>query len=214
MSEEQIKAILFDMDGILVDSEPRHFEAHRRALEKFGIEITRDDYIQNGVSGGKRSFYEVMQMKYHKQIDIDEVKKIKKEIYGELIDEIVIFDGVKDVLEECRGKFRMAVVSNTHLAYIHKTLVHVGIEKYFEVFSSAKDLERGKPFPDVYFDAMKKLGLNASECIAVEDSRSGVEAAKSAGVFCIAIPNEFTKHQDLSNADVIIESIADLIEYI
>lgn len=210
MNIEKIKAILFDMDGVLVDSEPLHFEAHRRALEKHGINITEEDYIQNGVSGGQRSFYEVMQIKYHKTVDVGEIKKEKKEIYGNLIGEIELFDGVKEILEDLSGKYRMAIVSTTHLEYIYKTLEHVGIRNYFETFSSAKELERGKPFPDVYLDALKKLNLNADECIAIEDSKNGVEAAKNAGIKCIAIPNKFTEKQDLSRADVKISEVIEL----
>ncbi|EKE19199.1 MAG: HAD family hydrolase [uncultured bacterium] len=210
MNKNNIKAILFDMDGLLVDSEPLHFEAHRRALEKFGIQITKEDYIQNGVSGGRRSFYEVMQIKYHKPLDINAVRKLKKEIYGELIKQIEVFDGTKRIVEILHRKYRIAVVSNTHPEYIQKTLAHVGMVEYFETISSAKELERGKPFPDVYFNAMKKLGMEASECVAVEDSCSGIEAAKNAGIRCIAIPNEFTSQQDLSRADVVIGSIKEM----
>lgn len=206
----QLKAILFDLDGVLVDSEPLHFEAHRCALEAQGIKITKEDYIQNGVSGGQRSFYEVMQIKYHAKVDIDEVKKLKKEIYGKLIEEVSLFDGVKEVLTELSGKYRLAIVSTTHLDYIYKTLEKVGILNFFETFSSAKELERGKPFPDVYLDALKKLGLNANECTAVEDSHNGVEAAKAAGIRCIAIPNDFTFKQDLSQADVVVSGIKEL----
>lgn len=208
--KKEIKAILFDMDGLLVDSEPLHFSAHKQALAEQDIQITKEDYIQNGVSGGRRSFYEVMQIKYHKKIDIALVKKRKKELYGELIKQIQVFEGVKRIVEMLHPHYRMAVVSNTHLEYIQKTLSHVAMEEYFEVISSAKELEHPKPFPDVYFSAIKKLKLDASECIALEDSRNGIEAAKNAGIKCIAIPNEFTRQQDLSRADVIIESIKKL----
>lgn len=214
MEKDNIKAILFDLDGTLVDSEPLHFEAHRRALAQHGIKITKEDYIQNGVSGGQRSFYEMMQIIYATPIDIDAVRKLKKEIYGDLIGEIKLFEGVKEVLENLKEKYRLAIVSTTHMDYIRRTLKQVGIEEYFETFSSAKELERGKPFPDVYFDSLKKLGLAPCECIAVEDSRNGVEAAKNAGIRCIAIPNEFTRQQDFSKADVVVSNIKELSENI
>jgi HAD superfamily hydrolase (TIGR01509 family) len=208
--KKKIKAILFDMDGLLVDSEPLHFSAHKQALSDHGIKITKEDYIQNGVSGGRRSFYEVMQIKYRKKIDINSVRKRKKEIYGELIKQIQVFEGVKRIVELLHRDFRLAVVSNTHPEYIQKTLSHVGMEEYFETFSSAKELDHPKPFPDVYFAAMKKMQLTAAQCVALEDSSNGIEAAKSAGIKCIAIPNEFTKAQNLSNADIILNNIKEV----
>lgn len=210
MDENKIKAIIFDLDGTLVDSEGLHFEAHHQALENFGIKITKDDYIQNGVSGGQRSFYEVMQMKYGKTVDVDEVRKLKKEIYGRLIEEIRMFDGVSEKLEELSKAYRLAIASTAHMEFIQKTLKHTGAEECFETLSSAKDLQFGKPYPDVYFDSLKKLNLDARECVAVEDSHNGVEAAKNAGIKCIAIPNEFTKDQDLSRADIVIGNIKEI----
>lgn len=135
---------------------------------------------------------------------------MKMEAYGELIDKIILMEGVKNKLEELHKLYRMTIVSNTHLDYIHKTLQHVGIEKYFEAISSAKDFPHGKPYPEVYLDSLQKLDLGANECVAVEDSHAGVEAAKNASIACIAIPNELTKHQDFSHADIVIPNIAEL----
>lgn len=206
------KALIFDMDGVLVDSEPFHFEAHRRALKPFGIELTKEDYFQSGISGGNKHLYEVIGEKYNIAIDFELAKKIKKQEYGELINEIKIIGGVKDVLEKFRGKYRMAIASTTHMDYIHKTLQKVGIENYFEAFSSAKELEHGKPFPDVYLDAIKKLNTSPINCVAVEDSENGIEAAKRAGIKCIAIANHFTRLHDFSQADIILNRMQKLNE--
>ncbi len=206
------KAILFDFDGILVDSNPFHFEAHRRALEKYGVKITKADYIENGNGMDKEPFYENMQEKYGVAFDLAKARRAKREIYGELLDGVQLVEGVGGILEGLYGKFRMAIASTTHRDYILRILKNTGIEKYFDAISSSKELDRGKPFPDVYLDAMDKLGVLPEECVAVEDSHNGIAAAKNASVKCIAIPNEFTDRQDLSQADLRLENISQLTE--
>ena len=206
------KAILFDFDGVLVNSDPFQFEAHRRALEKFGISITHEDYVENGSGKNKKSFYENMQDKHGVILNIEEVQKTKREIYKELLGEVKLMDGVQETLERLQGKFKLAIASTTHLENIRKILQNCGVENFFEAISSSKELEKGKPFPDVYLDAMNKLGFLPEECVAVEDSRNGIKAAKDACAKCIVIPNEFTKLQDLSSADLRLDSISQLTE--
>ncbi len=206
------KEVLFDFDGVLANSEPFQFEAHRRALEEFGVKITLEDYKENGAGRNRGSLYESMQEKYGVAMDLEEVKKAKREIYSELVREVRLVDGVKEVLERLQGKFKLAIASTTHTDNIRIVLKNCGAEKFFDAISSSKDLDHGKPFPDVYLDAMNKLGLLPEECVAVEDSHNGIKAAKDACTKCIAIPNEFTKVQDLSAADLHLDNISQLTE--
>ena len=106
----------------------------------------------------------------------------------------------------------MAIASSSPKNQIDIVISKFGIKKYFHAVISRDDVKKLKPHPDIYLKAVKNLKENSSECIALEDSESGVLAAKNAGVYVIAVPNKYTKHQDFSQADMIIDSLSELNE--
>jgi HAD superfamily hydrolase (TIGR01509 family) len=205
-----IKAILFDMDGVLVDSEPLHFESHKRALHFSGLDLILEDYVKYGVSTRSEYFYDKLQKKYNIEINAERTHAKKQEIYIELLTQLRVIEGVPKKLDELSSKYQLYVTSSTRRDFIDKVLLQVQLRSHFSGVFSAHDSKRGKPFPDIYSDALRTIGLASYECIAVEDSQNGIEAAVGAGIRCVAIPNIYTKNQDLSKATVIISSINDL----
>lgn len=208
--ENKIKAVLFDMDGTLVDSEPLHFAAHKEALNHFGIEISKEEYILYGTSSSSKKFYAKISEMKGIEIDIAEAQKFKKELYAKTKSQMKIMEGVIEVLESLKEKYLLAVVSSSNSENIKNTLTHAGIEKYFQVTIGGDEVKNGKPAPDGYLRVAELLGVNPDECVVVEDSINGVTAGKSAGMKTIAIPNEYTKIQDFSLADEICTNIKDL----
>lgn len=206
-----IKAIFFDMDGVLVDSEPLHFEAHKKALENFGVTLTLNDYMDFGVAKGDENLYEKAAQKYGVVIDEDKISEIKKQIYKEIFAHNgEIIDGVKETLAELFVKYDLAIVSSGAKDVVRYVLEKSELFEYFKFIVTGDDVKNVKPHPDVYLKAMELAGVNGDECVAIEDSQSGVEAAKNAGIRCIAIPNNFTKNQDLSLANQTVSSAREL----
>ena len=116
--------------------------------------------------------------------------------------------GVRDVLSEARERaLRLAVASSSERSWVESHLVRFALLEFFDVLVCADDVERTKPAPDLYLGALRRLEVTAPEAIAFEDSAHGVEAAKLAGLFCVAVPNGVTRHADLARADLVLPSL-------
>lgn len=208
---ENIKAILFDFDGVIVDSEPLHFEAHKKALKNFRVELTFEDYMDFGVSKGDNNLYEKVSQKYGVKIDKEVISKTKKQIYREIFDEKAeLIPGILEALKKFSKRYDLAIVSSGVKSSIEYAIDKFDIGKYFKFVVTGDDVEKVKPFPDVYLKSIELLGLEKENCIAIEDSETGLEAAKNAGIKCIAIPNEFTKNQNFSSAEMLLSDIKEL----
>lgn len=204
-----IKAIIFDLDGVLVDSEPIHFKAHRRALDSFGIHLTLDDYMDFGVAKGDLNLYTKASQKYVVAIDFEKIASLKKELYKNLINEkSELMDGVIEVLETLSQKYILAIASSGEKSAVSFILQKFDIEKYFDFIVTGNDVEKVKPNPDIYLKVVELMDLKKEECIAIEDSESGLIAAKEAGIKCVVVPCDFTKAQDFSRADIVIDKLS------
>ena len=206
-----IKAILFDLDGVLIDSEPLHFEAHKKALEKFGVQLSLEDYMNFGVAKGDENLYANVAQKFNVTIDRNEISSFKKKIFKEILDaKGSLISGVLDVLKKLDGKCDCAIVSSGSKTSVDHIVDTFGIRKFFKVIVTGDDVERVKPFPEIYLKAIEMIGYEKEACIAIEDSETGIASAKAAGLRCVAIPNKFTMHQDFSKADSVLSSIKEL----
>ncbi|HOW60325.1 MAG TPA: HAD family phosphatase [Candidatus Moranbacteria bacterium] len=210
-----IRAILFDLDGVIIDSEPLHFEAHKKVLEKYKIKLSLEDYMRFGVAKGDNILYEKMSEKFGMPINKSEISQRKKQAYWEILDKKgELMPEILEILQNFSKKYDLAIVSSGVKASVEHVLDKFNVRKYFEVVITGEDVEKIKPFPDVYSKALEKLERSKEECIAIEDSQTGIEAAKNAGLKCIAIPNEFTKNHDFSQADIILSSAKELVDIV
>lgn len=207
----KIKAVLFDMDGVLVDSEPLHFEAHKRALNNFGIDLALDDYMDFGVAKGDVNLHKKVSEKYNIKIDIKKVSLLKKKLYREIFNEKAKpRDGILELISRLYGKYNLAIASSGARDAVEFVLERFNLKDRFQVVVSGGDVVNVKPAPDIYLKALELLNLGGDECVAIEDSETGTVSAKSAGIKCIAAPMEFTKNHNFSKADVVIENISDI----
>jgi len=210
-----IKAVVFDMDGLLIDSEPFWREAERGAFEKIGVPVKKE--ITNETMGVRTdALVEYWFKRYpwngpsKKEVEMDIVRRvismIKKE--GELM------PGAREVLEIFKKMdLPMAIASSSSLDIINAVLERTLIEQYISVVHSAQDELFGKPHPAVYIGASKKLGIAAESCVAFEDSPNGILSAKSAGMRCIAVPSEGVEGDEaMRKADLVINSLLDFDE--
>jgi beta-phosphoglucomutase len=203
------KGVIFDVDGTLVDSEPLHFEAARQSLLPLGLNLTVEDYREFGMSRGAWNLYEELSQKYKIDIDKERAFTIKKEIFQKLFQEhIALRPGVLQCVRAFSREYLLGIASSGAQENVRYILEKTQIKDYFRVVVTANDVERVKPFPDIYLKACGALGLRAEECLAIEDSETGLRAAKAAGLRCIVVPCEFTKRQDFSQADMVLEDFS------
>ena len=204
--------ILFDMDGVLVDSEPVITAAACEALNRLGIPAVHEDF-KPFTGMGENRFLGGVAEKYGRDFDLP-MKALCYEIYGELVDSALkIYDGTKPMLARFQREGRkMALASSADLIKVRHNLRVAGIPfSTFQSVVTGDDVERKKPFPDVYLMAAKEAGLAPCDCAVVEDAISGVQAAKAAGAYAIAVTTSFSEQALVAaGADRVISDIAEL----
>jgi len=207
---KKIKAIFFDNDGLLVNTEPVYLQATQEILANIGVEMPKDWYIKENLGKGHSSFL----LAEEKGISEDRILALRRERderYGELLkDGVQMLDGVPEVLELLQGKFVMGVVTSSRKHHFEIILEKTGLRKYFSFFITADDVKKHKPDPEPYLTALKLTGQLKENCLALEDSYRGVQAAKAAGLTCFAIPDALTSAHDFSIADKVLGSIREV----
>ncbi|MEW6095248.1 MAG: HAD family phosphatase [bacterium] len=206
-----IKAVIFDMDGLMVDTEPLYSVAMSQIAEKRGKCFTLD--IKQKVMG--RLPIESLTI-FKEQLGLNEspekLLEEREEIYGKILAQNVKpMPGLFSILELLsKMSIRKAIASSSQRVWIDLIVNKLGILDQFEIIVCGQEVKHGKPKPDIYLLAAKKLNLNPEQCLVLEDAVSGVEAAKSANMKCIAIPNQFTQGLDFSNADLVANSLEEI----
>lgn len=199
-----LKAVLFDMDGVIIDSEPIHYQLSKLYYRELGLNITDEEY-NTFVGIGDKEIFTRLKEKYGLKQKVDELVNTYQQRYIEHLKSIKDgkpISGVDILIKDIhRRGLRLALGSSASRRSIEAVLKYFKLRKYFDVVVSGCEVERSKPFPDIYIEAAKKLTVDPSECIVIEDSSNGVRAAKHAGMKCIAYWNPNSGEQDLSQAD-------------
>lgn len=186
------RAILWDNDGVLVDTEHLYFEATQHVLASAGIDLTEQQYIDHFLIAGRGAWH----LLEERGVGVDEIARLRdarNDLYGQLLRQGPrAIPGVAETLRQLRGQYVMGVVTSSrkdHFDLIHE---HTGLLQYFDFVLTASDYPRVKPYPDPYLAAVNRSGVHADACIAIEDSERGLEAATLAGVRCIVVPTALT----------------------
>jgi len=212
-----IRGVLFDLDGTLADTEPLQWEAYRRALAPYGVDVGRDEYRRNwiAVDGGA----EYACRTYGLPCDAATLRVRKGREYRALIaDGVAPRPGARAVLARLRRDYRLAVATHTVRPEADVVLDHLGLRDLLDVVVTREDYEAAKPAPDAYRAAARALGLDPAECVVVEDTWRGVQAGVAAGCAVLAVPNELTWDNDFTSAarrldgldDVTVDLLRDL----
>ena len=196
------RGVIFDMDGVLVDSEPFICKAGCLMYAELGLQVRPEDFVPF-VGMGENRYLGGVAEKYHFPVDIDKIKKRTYDIYLEIIrGALQPLPGVQDFIGRCRtlGK-KIAVASSADRRKVEGNLREIGLAwDSFDTVVCGEDVVRKKPDPEIFLLAAKRLNLPASQCLVVEDAVSGVAAAKAAGARCLALTTSFPRAQ-LSAAD-------------
>jgi HAD superfamily hydrolase (TIGR01509 family) len=204
-----IEAVVFDLDGVLIQSEEVWDEVREQFTRERGGRY--DEEIQRammGMSSTEWSRY------LHDSAGIpDEPEEINAEVVRRMLGayetELPLIDGAQDAVRRLAGEFRLAVASSSNRPLIDAVLRAAELESYFEATVSSEEVAHGKPAPDVYLEAARRLGAEPAHCAAVEDSHGGIRSAKAAGMRVIAIPNPSypPDEESLAQADVTLDSL-------
>jgi HAD superfamily hydrolase (TIGR01509 family) len=202
-----IKAILWDNDGILVDTEKFYYQATREILARYNVNLTKELYIENLLIQSRGAWHLIQD----NNLSDSEIEKIRDErnlLYCELIKNAdVLINGVAETLKNLHKNFRMAVVTSSRKEHFYLIHSKTNLIQYFDLVLTREDYKESKPNPEPYLLAVKKLGLEKNECLVIEDSERGLIAANAAGLDCWVIPNELTCGLNFSSASRIFRSI-------
>ena len=211
MYPQELKAIIFDMDGVLVDSEPLHLLAMQKLLQHYEIDYSEHD---NREFLGKKDLviFEILIDRFKLDLTPSQFVDVKEELMVELIvSKAIARPGVDSLLERARSlDVPMAVASSATLPTINLVVDTLNIRHYFKTLCSGDQVRHGKPAPDVYLLAAEQIGVAPKDCLVIEDTITGLTAGKAAGMFCVSIPCEATAHQDHSIADLSLSRIDEI----
>jgi HAD superfamily hydrolase (TIGR01509 family) len=208
-----IEAVIFDLDGLMVDSEPLAREAWRTFLAGFGHAL--DEETVDAMLGLRlMDSAQVVKERFGLPLTLEQIANRRAELLlAALPGNLQPMPGLGEVLAavDARG-LRRAVATSSPKSYAPVALREVGVADGFAALVTGDMVERGKPAPDIYLAAAAVLGLPAAACLALEDSPNGVRAAKAAGMRCVAVPNELSAGLDLSAADEVLPSLMAMAE--
>ncbi len=203
------KYILFDHDGVLVETEQWYYLANKRALASLGFDLPRDQYVANMANGV--SAWEAARSSGRSQTDIQRGRERRNRYYQEyLTTEDIEIEGVLQTLAALADTYRMAIVTTSKRPDFELIHEQRSILDYMEFHLTEEDYERAKPLPEPYLRGLERFGATAAETVVIEDSARGLKSAVAAGIDCIVVANEFTAAHDLSQATASVATFADL----
>lgn len=205
-----IKTILWDNDGVLVDTEHLYFKATRHILETIGVELTKAEYIELFLVQNRGAWDRARDQ----GLDDEAVERLRLQrnaYYAELLArQNAAIDGAAGVLAQLHGRFAMGVVTSSRRHHFEVIHAQTGFLPYFDFVLTCDDVTRTKPDPEPYLKALERSGSVPSDCIVIEDSARGLHAAKAAGLSCWVIPTGLTLNGDFSKADAVLRHIREV----
>ncbi|MBW2231578.1 MAG: HAD family phosphatase [Deltaproteobacteria bacterium] len=205
-----VRAILWDNDGVLVDSEHLYFEASRDALREVEVDLTLDLFRDVNLRQGRSCF----DLARDEGIDDERIQHIRADrdarFRARVRQGVDLMDGVIETLTHLHGRHPMAIVTSSHPDNLRTMHRDHAIDHFFEFVLAQGDYARSKPHPDPYLMAAERLGVEPAQCVVVEDSPRGLESAIRAGMPCLVVPNELTRAGDFSAATRVLGSIREV----
>jgi HAD superfamily hydrolase (TIGR01509 family) len=198
--------VIFDLDGVLIDSENLQFKAYSLVLSELGVTVSREEYGREWIAAGRGSEYAVA--KYGLAITAAELRARKNPVYHRILqEEVRLMPAVVPALERLSACFPLAVATNSNAEDVNFALNRFGLRPHFRAVVTREAYDLAKPEPDAFRAAASALGLEPGQCLVVEDTHKGVVAAHRAGCRCVAVPHDFTADNDFALADRVLGSL-------
>jgi putative hydrolase of the HAD superfamily len=207
-----IKAIIFDFDGLILDTETPWFYAYRALFEERGAILPLVEWAKCiGTHDGEFNPMDYLEQQMGKKVDRIQFKDEARLKYTQLVQTMQIRPGVVSYLEAAQKLgLRIGLASSSDRYWVESYLNKYGLFRYFEVIRTMDDVVKVKPDPELYLQALEQLGVGANEAIVFEDSLNGLRAAKAAGIYCVIVPNEVTSELDFVDHDLRLKSMEDM----
>jgi beta-phosphoglucomutase family hydrolase len=205
-----LKAALFDMDGLMIDTERLHHESFKAVLEQYGITPVPNKQGVIHISGiSAEDNWGRFKRQYGLEEDVDILSQKKNDLHYQFLkDKVTAMPGLLGLLKMLRAnKFEIAIASSSIRPHIDLVIKTLGISDYIGAIASGDEVTHCKPAPDIFLKAASKLGTLADECVVFEDAMNGMRAAKAANMKVVVVPNSFTSHEDFGLADKIAPSL-------
>ncbi|MEK7285747.1 MAG: HAD family phosphatase [Nitrospirota bacterium] len=222
-----LKAVIFDCDGVIINSEPHHLKGFQMVLAEEGISFTEAEYNKTYLAMDDKGCFEIVMAKNNRPTDKATIKRLihtKMAIYKTLAEqETHIYPGVFELVKALEGKVPLAIASGAFRGEIKFALDQANIRSAFPIIVSAQDVKHGKPHPEAFLTALTKINalyrpnnseqlplIMPSECVVIEDSVHGVGAAKAAGMKSVAVTNSYSKEILILLADWVVGSLTEV----
>jgi HAD superfamily hydrolase (TIGR01509 family) len=207
-----LKAVIFDMDGVIIDSEPFHWEVNKKIFRALGIEVPEKEY-GNYIGVSNVNMWTEIRKKHGLPQPVEQL--VNMQVSGNIDfmkrEHFDPIDGVVDFIVDLKSRnTALAIASSSPNIIIGMVLNGFGIKKYFDAIVSGEDFEKGKPAPDIFLKAASLLKISPGQCIVIEDSTHGVDAAMAAGMKCLGFSNKNSLNQNLKNADYVFKTFREL----
>ncbi|HZT66254.1 MAG TPA: HAD family hydrolase [Acidimicrobiales bacterium] len=206
-----VNALIFDFDGLILDTESPLFESWREAYATHGVELTLEEWSVTIGAADHFDPLEQLARRCDRPLDVEAVQRSRRRRRDELLAGLSPCPGVLEYLLEARSLgLAVAVASSSPRAWVEGHLDRVGLSESFVHLSCFEGIGESKPAPDLYLAALEALGIGPEEAVAFEDSRNGLMAAKAAGLRCVVVPTPMTNHLDFAGADLVLHSLAQM----
>ena len=193
-------AVIFDMDGVLLDSEPLHYEAVRQILAEQGVDFPLEDYFRY-LGTTLTSTWDDLCERYPIAMPFERFEaRYNADVLAQYQAGAPLIRGARELVRQLReASVPIAVASSSHRLWVEAALTGAGLREYFEQTTAGDEVSMGKPSPEIYLKAAEKLGFDPVDCIAVEDAPAGVESANAAGMKVVLVRSELTNDMDLAS---------------
>jgi HAD superfamily hydrolase (TIGR01509 family) len=208
-----LKAVLFDMDGVIVDTEPLHHKAYYGMFDTLNIDVTEAHYqtfTGQSTINVCRSLCEHFKLSNNPE----DLVQVKRNIFKDLFKkdpDLQLIDGVLDLIKEYHyNGLTLVLASSASMGTIESVFTRFHLDQYFIAKLSGAELKASKPHPEIFLNAAKVSGYNKNNCMVIEDSTNGIKAAKAADIFCVGYQSIHSKNQDYSKANVVINDFKEI----
>jgi len=203
--------ILFDNDGVLVETEVWYFRANVKVLKELGITLHEDEYLELMAEG--KTSWEVARAQGVSEETIIQTRFKRDEYYQEYLKtEDIEINGVEEILHELKKKYQMAIITTSRRVDFELIHAQRNITKYMDFVLCVEDYPRSKPHPDPYLAGLKKFNAKKEETLVVEDSQRGLKSAVAANIDCVIVKNDFVSSHDFSSAKYKIDNLSGLLK--
>jgi len=203
-----IRAFIFDMDGLMIDSEPLAIESWQTIVRPFGHRIDEILFQQMlGLRGIECAA--MLRERFHLPMAAEALARQRNDtLLASLPGRLKAMPGLRELIAELQVRgLKRAIATSGERRYVAAVICGLNLDGAFDTTVVAEDVRRGKPAPDVYLLAAERLGLPSSQCLVLEDALNGVRAAKAAGMTCVAVPNQLSRALDFAAADAVMPSL-------